>query len=249
MKSATFRFYAELNDFLPKERRSRDVPFAFDVSPSVKDVIESFGVPHTEVDVILVDGLSVDFAHRIGNGDRVGVYPVFETFDVSPLVRLRPQPLRVTRFVLDGHLGRLARLLRIAGFDTLYNPAFSKEELVRASRDEERLLLTRDVGLLKRSELTRAYYIRSTERQDQLEEVVDRFDLRRQLRPFTRCPRCNGRLERAARADIEHLVEHGTLSSFDDFWRCDSCGQPYWKGAHQEGLNRLLERLARRDEI
>lgn len=241
MKAAVFRFYAELNDFLLEERRFQNIDFRFDVAPSVKDAVESVGVPHTEIDVILVNGDSVDFSYRLADGDRISVYPVFESLDVSDLVRLRPEPLRETRFVLDVHLGRLASLLRIAGFDTRYETDAPDADLVRTSVQERRVLLTRDVGLLKRSDLTHAYYVRSTERRKQLAEVLDRFDLRRNARPFTRCPRCNGLLEDVDRAAVEHLLEPGTVSSIDDFRRCRDCGRPYWRGAHQAGLDSLLE--------
>lgn len=244
MKSVTLRFYAELNDLLPQERRFTDNQLRFHVAPSVKDAIESFGIPHTEVDAILVNGMSVDFTYRLSDGDRVSVYPVFESLDVSAVVRLRPEPLRQTRFVADVHLGRLASLLRIVGFDTVYATDAADYELVQISLSESRVLLTRDVELLKRSELTHGYFVRSTDRKSQLVEVIRRFDLHGQIRPFTRCPRCNGPLERVERGEVEHLLAPGTARSFDEFWRCTECGRPYWRGAHREGLTRLIEELS-----
>ena len=119
-RSASFRFYEELNDFLPRENRKRAFDYAFNGTPAVKDAIEAIGVPHTEVDLILVDGVSVGFAHLLQGGERVAVYPTFERLDISPLNRLRPQPLREPRFILDVHLGKLARYLRLAGFDAAY---------------------------------------------------------------------------------------------------------------------------------
>ncbi len=133
MKQACFRFYAELNDFLPPGRRMVGFTRAFEGSPSVKDLIEALGVPHTEVDLILVNGISVDFSYRVREGDRISVYPVFESIDITPLVRVRPRPLRETRFVLDAHLGRLAGYLRMLGFDTLYRNDYRDEELERIS--------------------------------------------------------------------------------------------------------------------
>ena len=105
VRDAEFRFYEELNDFLPPEKRKRSFAYMFEGTPSIKDAIEAVGVPHTEIDIILVDGRSVGFDHRLRGGERVAVYPMFEAIDVSPLVRLRPQPLRITRFVVDVHLG------------------------------------------------------------------------------------------------------------------------------------------------
>ena len=142
MKSAEIRFYAELKDFLPRHHRTSGiVTHEFVVAGSVKDAIEGYGVPHTEVDLVVVNGESVGFEYRVEPGDRVGVYPMFETFDISPVVRLRPEPLRDVRFVVDGHLGKLARFLRLLGFDTLVDQTWTDEDLVRISVAERRVLV------------------------------------------------------------------------------------------------------------
>ena len=120
MHKATFRFYEELNDFLPKEKRKKRFEHNFIDRASVKDVIESFGVPHTEVDLIIVNGESKNFSYIINDGDDISVYPVFESIDISNLQKLRPEPLREPKFILDVHLGTLARYLRMLGFDTNY---------------------------------------------------------------------------------------------------------------------------------
>ena len=130
MRHAEFRFYEELNDFLPPEKRKRAFDYRFDGTPSIKDAVEAVGVPHTEIDVILADGRSVGFDYRLRGGERVAVYPMFEALDVSPLVRLRPQPLRSTRFVVDVHLGALARHLRLIGFDTVWRNNLDDREIV-----------------------------------------------------------------------------------------------------------------------
>jgi hypothetical protein len=161
-KCAWFRFYAELNDFLPPARRMTAFEHPFLDAAPVKDMIESFGVPHTEIDLILANGASVDFAYLVQDGDHISVYPVFEALDITPVLRLRPQPLRESRFVLDAHLGRLAGYLRMAGFDTLYRNDFTDPELAYISHDEHRILLTRDIGLLKRSMVTHGYFVRET---------------------------------------------------------------------------------------
>ena len=162
MPHAHFRFYEELNDFLPPGRRKVTFVHAWKGTASVKDIVESLGVPHTEVDLILANGESVDFAYRPKDGDRISVYPMFESFDISPAQRLRPRPLREPRFVLDGHLGRLARYLRMLGFDTLWSNDADDEKLAHISQQQTRTLLTRDQGLLKRKDVTRGYWVRST---------------------------------------------------------------------------------------
>lgn len=177
----SFRFYAELNDCLPEARRQVRFAHRCTLPASVKDMVESLGVPHTEVDLILVNGESVDFSYGVQDGDRISVYPVFEAFDISPVLRLRPKPLRQTRFILDVQLGRLASCLRVLGFDTAYRNDYGDDEIAAASRDDKRILLTRDRGLLKRSEVTHGYWIRESRPRDQVVEVVRRFDLARQL--------------------------------------------------------------------
>lgn len=243
MATAEFRFFEELNDFLPLHRRQVCFDHTFCGRCSVKDVIESLGVPHTEVDLILVDDRSVDFAYIVQDGDHVSVYPVFESFDIGPLQRLRPQPLRNSRFVADVHLGKLSRYLRLLGFDTLYRNDYADAELARVASAEKRILLTRDRDLLKRSIITHGYYIRSTQPRRQLQEVLNRFDLHRSVRSFLRCIRCNGLLETVTKEQIFDRLEPNTRRYFDRFWRCDDCRQIYWQGSHYAGLQRLVEEL------
>jgi uncharacterized protein with PIN domain len=238
---AWFRFYAELNDFLPPEWRQVAFLHTFDQRASVKDVIESLGVPHTEVDLILVNGQSVDFSCLVQDGDRVSVYPVFEALDISPVALVRPQPLREVRFVLDAHLGRLAAYLRLAGFDTVCQPDPGDAELARISLSEQRILLTRDHGLLKRKVVTHGYFVRATRPADQLVEVLGRFDLVRSVTPFSRCLRCNGEIERARPDLVWSRLPPRIRATHREFWRCRSCGRAYWKGSHYARLARLVE--------
>lgn len=243
MKTATFRFYAELNYFLPAERRGGEFEYTFSGSPAVKDAIEALGVPHPEVEVILAGGRSVGFDYRLGDGDRVAVYPVFEALDVTPLVRLRQQPLRRTCFVLDTHLGKLARLLRLLGFDTLYSNKYDDHEVARISLDEHRIVLTRDRGLLKHGEVTHGYCVRSDKPREQVREVVKRFDLRRSIAPFTRCTVCNHPISIVPKEEIEHRLEPGTRREHDEFHYCPGCDQVYWKGSHYERMRRVVTEI------
>ncbi len=235
-----FRFYEELNDFLAPARRRHAFAYRFHGTPAVKDAIEAIGVPHTEVDLILVNGESVRFSHRLRGGERVAVYPVFERLDIAPVTRLRPVPLRTPHFVADVHLGTLARYLRLLGFDTLYDNHSGDAELVRRSVAERRILLSRDVGLLKHKVLTRAHYVRATDPACQLEEIVRALDLRRQIRPFTRCMRCNGRLRRMAVGSVAGQVPSRVRATQCRFARCGSCGRVYWPGTHFARLARIV---------
>lgn len=244
MSEVHFRFYEELNDFLPVERRRREFPVAGRPRNSVKDMIESLGVPHTEIDLILVNGETVDFSYLVRPGDRISVYPEFESFDIQAVNRLRPEPLRRTRFVLDTHLGKLARYLRLLGFDALYSNAYKDEELAAiSSRGDKRILLTRDRGLLKRSEVTHGYYVRETRPLEQAREVVRRFDLRRLVRAFGRCIQCNGELIRTDCEEVADRLPPRIAAGFDEFSVCRDCSRVYWKGSHYDRLRRIVDEL------
>lgn len=239
---AYFRFYEELNDFLPPSRHKREFPYSFQGTPSVKHVIESIGVPHPEVDLILVNGRSVDFGYRLRHGDRISVYPVFESLDISPVIRLRPEPLRKNAFILDVHLGRLARMLRLLGFDTLYRNDYDDPEIVRIASEQTRIILTRDRHLLQTNTVSRGYWVRSGAVDDQLVEVLRRFDLFSQIQPFKRCLRCNGHIEEKPKEEVFHLLEPKTKLYYDRFYQCRECGQVYWKGTHFDPLEQKIER-------
>ncbi len=243
MKHASFRFYAELNDFLPAGRRGVEFVHAFTGTPSVKDVVEALGVPHTEIDLVLADGGSVDFGWRLHDGARVSVYPVFESIDVAPMTRVRAAPLRVLRFVLDVHLGRLARHLRMLGFDAAWDPALDDAALADTSAREHRVLLTRDRGLLKRSAVTHGCCVRASDPRLQLAEVLRRLDLVRAIAPFTRCLRCNGPLVPVAKAEVEGGLPPRVRERQETFRRCAGCGQVYWAGTHHERMTRWIAEL------
>jgi len=240
---ALFRFYAELNDHLPAERRHKTLEKSFFVPGAVKDMIESFGVPHTEVELIVANSQSVPFDYVVRDGDRIAVYPVFESFDVAPEVKVRRAALREPRFVLDVHLGRLAAYLRMLGFDASYRNCAEDSELARISSGQHRILLTRDRGLLKRSAVTHGYLVRETDSRRQLAEVVTRFDLARSIRPFTRCMECNNVLAAAGKEQVRNLLPPRTAEMYEEFLQCPQCGRVYWKGSHYRRMQRWITEL------
>jgi uncharacterized protein with PIN domain len=240
-RSVEVRCYEELNHFLPFELRKRSFPCPLQRGQTVKSLVESLGIPHTEVDLMLVNGHSVGFRHRLAEGDRVSVYPMFETLDVTGLSRVRPRPLHAARFVLDVHLGRLARLLRLAGFDSLYANDWDDRTLSRLSRQEARILLTRDRGLLMRAEVTHGYCVRSPDPPAQLAEVIARFDLARALSPFTLCLVCNQRLQWLPRRRARERVPPRVARRYWRFRVCPRCGRVYWRGSHWEHMRRYLQ--------
>jgi uncharacterized protein len=237
------RAYAELNDFLGPESRGLTVRRPFRAHQTVKDVVEAIGIPHTEVDLILVNGNVVDFAHRPTAGDRIAVYPVFEALDIESITRLRPVPLRDPRFVIDVNLGRLARLLRVLGFDVWWSSDGDDQTLADISLGQQRILLTRDRALLKRRAITHGLFVHSDRPEEQTLEVIRRLDLRQRLAPFTRCVRCNGRLVAVTKDEVVDRLEPLTRRYYDDFGRCTGCGRIYWPGSHHRRLVNLVERL------
>lgn len=242
-KTAWFRFYAELNDFLDPEKRQKEFLYRFNGSPAVKDAIEALGVPHPEVDVILANGSSVGFDYLLQVSDRVSVYPVFESLDISPLIRLRERPLRKTAFILDVHLGKLARLFRMLGFDTLYRNDYDDPEIIRVALKKRRIILTRDRGLLKNSLVTHGYWIRAQEPMEQAREVLERFDLFSQIRPFKRCLACNGEIKKVPKEKVLDRLPPKTKTSYDDFRICSGCGKIYWQGSHYRAMMNVIDRL------
>jgi uncharacterized protein len=238
---AEFRFYEELNDFLLPERRKRAFAYACARRATVKNAVESMGVPHTEIELILVNGRSVDFSYIIGDGDRISVYPQFESLDVGPLLRVRSHPLRVVRFIADAHLGGLAKYLRILGFDTLYRNDFQDEEIARIAAAERRVVLTRDRDLLKHRTITHGCYLRAVKPREQLAELLKRLDLFGLVTPFTRCSRCNGLLEPTDKHAALARIPASLVRFYDRFWACAGCDRIYWAGSHYRRLQEVID--------
>lgn len=243
MVTATFRFYEELNDFLAPDRRGHEFACPCARAATTKHMIEALGVPHTEVELVLLNGESVGFGELLRDGDRVAVYPKFEALDVTPLVRVRERPLRVTRFVADAHLGGLAHLLRMTGFDTLYDNNFRDEEIERIASEQGRIVLTRDRDLLKRRGVTHGCYVHSLQSSQQFREVFDRLDLARSTRPFTLCLSCNEPLHPIDKALVEPMLPPRVRQSYNRFSTCDVCRRVFWEGSHWQRMRAMVDDL------
>lgn len=241
MDAVTIRCHAELNDFLPREQRHTTITVPCVGHESIKHLVESLGVPHPEVAALRVNGIWADFAYLVRPGDQFEVYPASLVGNAGH-IPLRP-PLAGCRFVLDTHLGRLAAYLRMLGFDTLYSNAYEDAELAQLAHDEGRVLLTRDIGLLKRSLVMHAYFVRDTRPTHQLREVVQRFHLHGTAETFHRCIRCNGLMQRVEKADILHLLAPKTQQFFDEFQQCQACAQIYWRGSHYIHMQQLAAHI------
>ncbi|HEY3517306.1 MAG TPA: Mut7-C RNAse domain-containing protein [Gammaproteobacteria bacterium] len=243
MAVVEFRFYEELNEFLTPARRRRAFDYDCAAHATVKHAVEALGVPHTEIELILVNGESVDFSYRVTDGDRISVYPQFEALDVTPLLRVRARPLRNSRFIADAHLGALAKYLRAVGFDTLYRNDFRDREVAAIAAAEHRIVLTRDRALLMQKDVTHGCFVRSTRPLEQLEEVLARLDLFGAVAPFTRCLVCNTPLRPLPYAEAVSRVPDRSARCHDKFYTCEVCTRVYWAGSHTRRLGAVLAKV------
>ena len=241
--AAEFRFYEELNDFLPTKQRKQTMLYRYNGHPGIKDPIEVFGVPHTEVELIIVNGHSVGFDYQLKTGDRVAVYPAFKNLDISPLLRLREKPLRPPCFIMDVNLGKLAKYMRLLGFDSLYRNDYRDTEVVNIAVKEQRIVLTRDRRLLYVKQITHGYWVRAVNVESQIDEVMRRFDLYRSIQYFARCLVCNGVLAPVTKADILDRLEPRTRLYYKVFQQCTDCKRIYWEGSHMERMRHRATNL------
>ncbi len=246
MLQATFRFYEELNDFLPIEKRKRDFSVSFRQGTTVTEVLASLGVPHSEVDLILVNGESADFSFPLQGGERISIYPVFESLNIRPARKLGPHSLRRTKFVADVHLGKLVKYLRLFGFDTLYNHDADPKRLVETSVQQDRVLLTRSRSLLKHKVITRGTLVKEADPRMQLKAIFERLDLFADARPFSRCLRCNGSIEPIPKQNIAQPLSPRVKANYQVFTWCSSCRRVYWEGTHFERMSRFVEEMLKR---
>jgi len=240
MSEIQFRFYEELSDFLPPLRRKRDFCYHIGKRETVKHAIEACGIPHTEVELILANGASVGFDYLLRTEDRISVYPQFEAFDISSLLKVRELPLRNPRFVADVHLGGLARYLRMLGFDTLYDETYRDAQIAAISARDRRIVLTRDRDLLMHRVITHGRFVRATRVREQLIEVVAAIDLSGRFSPFTRCMECNTELAPVSRDTVQHRLPADTLNVFTQFSQCSACERIYWQGSHYRRMLRFM---------
>jgi uncharacterized protein with PIN domain len=184
----------------------------------------------------------VDFTHLLRGGERVSVYPMFEALDIAPVVRLRPLPLRDPRFVVDVNLGKLARHLRMAGFDTLWANSWDDDEIARIAALQKRTILTRDKGLLRRRDVDRGYFVRATQSEAQLAEAIRALQLEGLLAPFTRCRECNAPLEDVAKEAVLDRIPEKVRGFYERFKRCPGCDRVYWEGTHFARMKEMLKK-------
>lgn len=241
-----FTFHGDLPSLLSRRfRPGPRVELTLGRRASVKDVVEALGPPHTEIGRLLADGSELDFGHQVREGEEIGVFPPEPPVDVRTATRLRPLPFREVRFIADVNVGKLARLLRMLGFDTAYRNDLSDEECAAMAQEEQRICLSKDFRLLKRSKVVHGRLVRAIEPGAQLREVVGFYGLAKAMAPFSRCLRCNQPLEAVAKATILSRLEPLTRTYYDAFERCPGCDRIYWAGSHREQMEQLIATIER----
>jgi uncharacterized protein with PIN domain len=245
MLKAIFHFHSELNEFLSNDNKWNDINVVFKGHETVKHLVESLGVPHTEVDIILVNGVSVDFAARLEDGCQVDVFPGSTQLENTSNIHLQQEPTGEPCFVADGHLGKLVSYLRLLGFDVLYSNDCDDEILAEISSNQDRILLTRDRGLLMRNQVRYGYCVIAKAPQNQAVEVLQRFNITDKAHPFSRCARCNGSLIPVEKKEVFDRLEPKTQKYYDEFHICQQCDQIYWKGSHFDRMESQLQNLIR----
>lgn len=233
--NAKFLFIGSLNDFLNYKQKGKTLEVNFSGNPGIKDIIESLGVPHVEIQLIKVNSIPVDFSYHIRNTDKVEIFPF--SSGVVPSEKDRPS------FILDVHLGKLARYLRMMGFDSMYRNDFSDPELVTLSCKENRILLTRDIGILKHGCLRYGYWVRATVALEQAKEVASHYNLCTSVLPFSLCMECNSSLLKVNKSQIEEKIPPLTRKYYDSYSQCVNCHKIYWQGSHFERMNNLLKQI------
>lgn len=238
-----FRFYEELNDFLPAQRRKRDFQVGFKGRESVKDMIEALGVPHTEVDLILVNGKSVDFRCIIQDKDRISVYPTFESLDIRDVTRLREIPLRKTRFIADINIRDIVKYMRALGLDVYYDSSLSPREIIRISKRKNRTILTKSRKLLKFRDVTHGIFIRPGTTVEQIKGIIDCLSLSELIDPFSRCLQCNKPLVGVSKDSILDRIPPKTREFCDEYSYCEACDKIYWKGTHYTRIKKVVDEI------
>jgi len=239
----TIRFYEELNDYLKTSIRKQDLFIDVEKNLPVGALIESLGPPCSAVDLILVNGQSANFDYVLQDNDRISVYPVFERLNITSVSLLENSPLRKLRFICDDHLGRLAKFLRMLGFDTLYEDDYDDSIIIRLSKTHHRILLTRDKKLLLNKQITRRYLVNQTEPAKQVREVVEFFDLKNSITPMSRCLECNGVVQSVSREVVKNRVDKNIFEINNEFTECTECRKLFWRGSHYDSMMKWIEKI------
>jgi len=239
--SATFCFHKSLTDFLSPSLKHAAISYKFNGAPAIKDAIEAIGIPHTEVHIIVVNNCQVGFDYSLTDNDEVQVFPFEASREVLKNMLLQ-KPAQV-KFILDVHLGKLAKSLRMLGLDAMYKTNLSDKTIAEIAALEDRIVLTRDVGLLKHRAISYGYWLRSQNSEEQLSEVIKRYNLASEIKPFTKCIACNGDIIQVSKEAVLESLPAKTKEYFNEFFQCKNCKRVYWKGSHYERMIEFIKQL------
>ena len=243
MLTIHLRFYEELNDFLPEEKRKVRFIHTIPIRTSIKDLIESFNIPHTQVSMILVNDEQKDFSYLVDDNDRISVYPFFHSFNVTSVSRIHHNIPKKIRFIADQHLGNLARYLRLCGIDTEFNECFHGHELVEIANKGDRILLTKSHNILKRNDLKFGYFVYASDPEEQLDEVILQYNLKDGIELFSRCLKCNTLLIPIDKSEIEDRLPEKVRKLHDNFTYCKKCDKIYWQGSHYQKMKQKINTI------
>ncbi|MFN8671837.1 MAG: Mut7-C RNAse domain-containing protein [Candidatus Sericytochromatia bacterium] len=235
MNNAKFLFYGELNFFLPYNKKGQVIDISFKESPSVKDAIESLGIPHTEIGLIKLNDISIGFNYKLNDKDSFHIYPVNYSQEAKDNNLLRPK-IKEYKFMVDANIGKMSKYLRMMGFDTYYDLSIDDKEIVEIAEEQERIILTRDIGMLKRKIATHGYFIKSTDINEQVLEVIQRFELKDKINEFSICLECNTKVIRVNKEKVKDNVPERIFFDYEDFYECVKCKKFFWKGSHYDKM-------------
>lgn len=236
-KKTTLTALGSLQDFLNGTQAGNPITLTFELQPSLKDLVESQGIPHTAVFKWEINGKEQSPNYNLRDGDAITLYPIEATSDPEPRF-IKPRV-----FIADVHLGKLAKALRLLGFDSLLAKGWADTAIIRRSNEEQRMILTRDIELLKNGNTRFGYWVRSTDPDEQVKELFKRFDLSDGITPFSRCMKCNGELQQVELGQVTDRVPPKVKEWHTDYWLCNSCGQVYWQGSHYQKLKEKITEL------
>ncbi|MCX7983448.1 MAG: Mut7-C ubiquitin/RNAse domain-containing protein [Bacteroidetes bacterium] len=233
----TVRCYAELNDYLPPDQRYKDFQLVFPTQPTLEQVLLTLGLNLNYVDLVIRNKTSITRLTLLANGDRISIYPTLESFDISSLEKLHPIPLRQPTYIADVHLGKLAKLLRLMGFDTLYFKSADYKYIIQCSLEEQRCILSKSDLYKSKPYVQRYFQITTQYPREQLREVFNRFDLWNCVHPFTRCLTCNTLLTKVEKHAVkQELIPQRVFSWCTEYQYCSNCVKYFWKGTHYERM-------------
>lgn len=244
--TCTLYFNQDLRPFL-KTNQSQ-ITYPLTRRANIKDILEALGIPHTEVGKIILHNRApakkeLTFSYLPQPGDRLEVLAHVPPLDPTQPTLLIPKALGEIRFIVDVNVGKLSRLLRLLGLDTQFHWQQNDQEIAQLACKEKRIVLTKDLGLLKRNQIQWGHFVRASQPRDQLLEVLNFYGLKPPFKLFSRCLACNTPLKKIPKTIILNRLQPKTELYFHKFKYCPRCAKIFWPGSHQERMSRMLKDL------